>query len=184
MNIPLILTASILPDIDFFLKPLLEHGGPTHSLIMLTIIFLPAFLIWKIESLPYFIATVSHPLIGDYLTRTGKESGVQLFFPITSSWFSAGSKAAIQTYIYAELALFAIFLALMAITKDAITLFKPHKSNMLLTIPITTALLPVFTRFPIAVPQQLIIPHIILIILLTLPILLDLWHLARHRRFN
>jgi hypothetical protein len=134
----------------------------------------PVILVWRKHAIPYIAALVSHPLLGDYLTRTSRAHGVQLFFPLTSSWFSAGSKALNLTYIYLELALFAAFLMLMLTTRDIKILIKPHPSNMLLAIPILTALLPVFLQFPIPVPPELIIPHLILIVLLTLPILIDL----------
>jgi hypothetical protein len=109
---------------------------------------------------------------------------VQLLYPITSTWFSAGSQAAQLTYTYAELAVFSIFLILILATKDIKTLIKPHPSNMLLTVPILAASLPVFTGFPIPVPPQLTIPHLILIVTLTIPILIDIKHFASHHNFK
>ena len=181
LNIPLIFTASILPDVDLLLEPALEHGGPPHSIIILATIFLPAFLVWKKETIPYFAAAVSHPLLGDYLTRWKGSKGLQLLFPLNSSWFSAGSANAQLTYIYAELALFTAFMTLMLATRDVTILIKPHPSNMLLLIPIFTALLPVFLRFPTPAPPELIIPHLVLIAVFTLPILIDIVH-AMHRK--
>lgn len=173
INIPLALTLSILPDIDLLLTPILTHGGPTHSIILYLAIAFPTIFVWKKQAIPYLIAIVSHPLLGDYLTRPSRAQGVQLFFPLTSSWFSAGSETAFLAYVYFELALFSAFLVLMLTTRDITTLIKHHPSNMLLAIPVSTALLPVFLQFPIPVPPELIIPHIILIVLLTFPILID-----------
>jgi hypothetical protein len=173
MNIPLVLTLSILPDIDLLI-PALQHGGPTHSIILYLAIAFPAILVWRKQTIPYLIAIVSHPLLGDYLTRPSKAQGVQLFFPLTSSWFTAGSEATILTYVYFELALFLAFLMLMLITRDIVMLLKPHPSNLLLTVPMSTALLPVFIQFPISVPPELIVPHLILIVLLIFPILMDI----------
>jgi len=173
INVPLALALSILPDTDLLI-PMLQHGGPTHSLILYLAIAVPAILVWKKQTVPYLIALASHPLLGDYLTRPSRAQGIQLFFPLTSSWFSAGSEAAVLAYIYLELALFTAFLMLMLATRDIKILIKQHPSNLLLAIPVSTALLPVFLRFPIPVPPELIIPHIILIALLTLPILVDL----------
>lgn len=183
MNIPLILTLPILPDIDLLLRPELIHGGPTHSIVLITIIFLPLFALWKGKTIPYFAALLSHPLV-DYLTRTSTGQGIQLFFPITSDWFAAGSKAAMTTYIYIEMMLFVMFFVLMTATKDITTLMKPHPYNLLLAIPIATAFLPAFLQFPMEVPTVLIIPHLILIVLLTLSILTDLTYLVRHHCFN
>jgi hypothetical protein len=173
INIPLALALSILPDIDL-LVPGLQHGGPTHSIVLYLALAFPAILVWKKQAIPYLIAVASHPLLGDFPTRPSKAQGVQLFFPVSSSWFSAGSEAAILTYVYAEVALFAAFLIVMLVTRDVKVLMKQHPSNLLLAVPVSTALFPVFLQFPITIPLELIIPHTILIVLLVLPILIDL----------
>lgn len=152
---------------------LLEHRGPTHSIILLLAIAFPAILMWKKQAIPYLAALISHPLLGDYLTAPSAAEGLQLFFPLSSSWFSGGSETAAFTYVYLELALFIVFLTLMLTTRDMTKLIKHHSSNLLLLIPISTALFPVLLQFPIAVPQTLIIPHLILLFLLALPILID-----------
>ena len=46
LNIPLVLTLSVLPDIDLLI-PMLEHGGPAHSIVLYSIIALPMILIWR-----------------------------------------------------------------------------------------------------------------------------------------
>jgi len=168
------------------LIPGLEHRGPTHSIILFLAIAFPAILVWKKQAIPYLVAFALHPFLGDYLTApsVGTRAGVQLFFPLSSSWFSGGSEAATLTYVYLELALFIAFLTLMLTTRDMATLLEHHPSNLLLAIPISTALLPVFLQFPLAVPPSLIIPHFILLILLAVPILIDIKHLMRrHHRF-
>jgi hypothetical protein len=140
--------------------------------------------VWKKQAIPYLAAFALHPFLGDYLTATSVAEGVQLFFPLNSSWFSGGSEAALLAYVYAELALFIVFLTLMLTTRDITTLIKHHPSNLLFAIPISTALLPVFLQFPIQVPPTLIIPHLILLILLTLPVLIDIKrHMRRHHYF-
>jgi membrane-bound metal-dependent hydrolase YbcI (DUF457 family) len=175
INIPLILTVSIIPDIDMLI-PGFYHGGPTHSIVLLLAFAFPAILLWKTQTIPYVLALLTHPLIGDYLTRYNTVMGVQLFFPITSNWYSAGSEAYRQLYTYIELALFVVFLIALLATRDIVTLTKPRLSNLLLTIPLLTAALPVFFQFPIRVPPTLIIPHLILIALLTIPIIIDIIH--------
>jgi hypothetical protein len=134
----------------------------------------PAILVWKKQAIPYLVAFALHPFLGDYLTSSSVDKGVQLFFPLSSTWFSGGSETALLTYAYLELALFIAFLTLMLATRDITTLIEHHSSNLLLAIPVSTALLPVFLQFPIPVPPILIIPHLILLILLTLPILIDI----------
>lgn len=179
LSIPLILTLPLLPDIDLLFENTLQHGGPTHSILLMFMVFLPAFVVWNKRVLPYFLAIVSHP-IADFLTRTSKYSGIQLFFPLTSNWYAAGSLTLIPVYIYTEILLFAAFLTLILVTREITTLFKPHLPNLLLVIPIATALLPVFLHFPMEVPTILIAPHIILIILLAGSILIDVRQLIRY----
>jgi len=173
VNVPLLLTLSILPDIDMLVR-MLPHGGPTHSIILYLALAFPAILIWRKQAIPYLMALVSHPLLGDYPTRIYQTSGVQLFYPLTSEWFAAGIEGVMFLDVYFELVLFAMFLGMMFVTRDFRMLTKPHPSNWLLMIPILTALLPVFLQFPISVPAELIIPHIILIALLGIPVLVDL----------
>ena len=82
-------------------------------------------------------------------------------------------------YVYLELALFAAFLGIMVSNGDIKILTQAHPSNFLYAVPIFTALLPAFVRFPIPVPAILIIPHVILVIILALPLLIDIRHLIR-----
>jgi len=183
-NIPLLFVASIIADIDLLMPSLLEHRGPTHSIILFLVIAFPSILVWKKQAIPYLAAFASHPFLGDYLTSRSAAEGVQLFFPLSSTWFSGGSETALFTYAYVELALFIAFLTLMLTTRDIMTLIKHNSSNLLLVIPASTALLPVFLQFPIPVPPILVIPHLILLILLSFPVLIDIKHLMhRHRRF-
>jgi membrane-bound metal-dependent hydrolase YbcI (DUF457 family) len=180
INIPLALILSVLPDIDLFLEPLLRHGGPTHSLVILGILFLPVILIWKKACIPYVAATASHSLIGDYLTRSVNTRGVQLLFPITSRWYSAGLDEAELLYVYSEIVLFILFLSLLLLTRDAKFMTKDHLSNSLLVIPILTLAVPIVIDFPMHVPIELIIPHIVLIAMLILPILIVVNRLLRY----
>jgi hypothetical protein len=178
MNIPLILTLSILPDIDFLI-PMLQHGGPTHSVILTFAIALPAILAWKAQPIPYLAAFVSHPLLGDYLTYPATAPGVQLFYPITSAWFSAGLEAARALFVPLELALFVAFLTFALATRDIRMLTRHDPSNFVLLIPLATVVLPVLLDFPLSLPSELIIPHLITMLLLALPIIIDIAHAIR-----
>ena len=55
IDIPLIFTLSILPDIDLLI-PRLAHRGPTHSIITITLVSLPLLIIYrkKRETKAYF----------------------------------------------------------------------------------------------------------------------------------
>ncbi|MGC9346189.1 MAG: hypothetical protein ACP5ER_05315, partial [Candidatus Bathyarchaeales archaeon] len=55
LNIPLVLTLSVIPDVDILI-PILEHRGPTHSIIMACLVFIPIFAIYHKKATPYLIA--------------------------------------------------------------------------------------------------------------------------------
>jgi len=74
LNIPLVLVASMVPDIDLLI-PGLEHRGPTHSLILIFLLFLPAFMLYRERAAPYFVAVVQHSILGDSITGGGICSG-------------------------------------------------------------------------------------------------------------
>lgn len=171
INISLVLLLSLLPDIDILI-PGLEHRGPAHSVFIYTIISLPAFMIYKRRAVPYFAALVQHSLLGDLLT--GGNQGVQILWPLTSNWYGAGVCITSLTNIIIEWTVFLISLTMMLKTKDLWTLFQHHPSNLLLTIPILTIVLPAFLSFPLAIPVELIIPHLVYLTFFALSILTDL----------
>jgi membrane-bound metal-dependent hydrolase YbcI (DUF457 family) len=166
--IPLLFVVSVLPDIDLLI-PGLEHRGLTHSIIFLSLIFLPIFWLFGKRAAPYFIAVISHPLLGDYLAG----GGVQLLWPATFQWYGIGIGITSLTNILAEWTFFLISLAVMFKTKDVWVLFQQHPSNLLLSIPIFTILLPALLSFPLHVPLALIIPHLAYLAIFTLSILID-----------
>ena len=74
--------ASILPDVDLFFYSHITHRGPTHSIIIITLIFIPIY-IYNRSGVSYFIALLSHPLIGDIF----QGSGTQLLWPLSKQWY-------------------------------------------------------------------------------------------------
>lgn len=168
LNIPLLFLVSVLPDIDLLI-PGVEHRGPTHSIIVLCALSLPALMIYKKRGVPYFTALVQHSLIGDYLTG----EGVKMLWPVASNWYGAGIKMTGLTNISLEWIFFLICLTVMLKTRDAWTLIQHHPSNLLLSIPFLTILLPFF-RFPMPIPFELILPHLAYLTLFTLSLLIDL----------
>ena len=168
VNVPLLFTLAILPDIDLLI-PGLTHRGPTHSIIVLTLVFVPVFLLYKKQALPYFAALLLHPLLGDILT-----GGAQLLWPLTSAEYGFGLDIANPANLLTEWTVFLAALALLYTTKDLHTLIQPHPLNLVLLIPIFTVLLPTFFTFPLYVPGVLLIPHLIYLAIFTLSILVDL----------
>ena len=88
-NLPLLLVASVIPDIDLFLRfqfPYLMHRGPTHSILTFTVLMIPFFIIYRKKAVPYYAALLSHSLIGDFFT-----GGIMLFWPLSRDFFSYGN---------------------------------------------------------------------------------------------
>jgi hypothetical protein len=169
INLPLLFLASVFPDIDLLI-PGLIHRGPLHSVILFCLLFLPIFVIYKKKAAPYFVAVIQHIIIGDYLIG----GDLQLLWPLTSNTYGLDIGMASLSHIVLEWGLFIVSLAAMIKTKDILSLFKPHLSNMILAIPILTVLLPTVISFPLYVPFALLIPHLVYLFLFTVPIVVYL----------
>jgi len=167
VNVPLLFLASIIPDADL-LVPGLQHRGPTHSIIISCLLFLPAFMFLGKGAAPYFVALIQHSLVGDYLTGS-----TQLLWPIASNWYTLGIGITSLVNVFIEWTLFLTCITIMLKTKDAWLLFQHHPSNLVLSIPILAFLLPTFLRFPLSVPLELVIPHLTYLILFALSTLID-----------
>ncbi len=168
-NLPLLFLASVFPDIDIVI-PGLVHRGPLHSMILFCLVFLPIFAIYKKRAAPYFVAVIQHIIIGDYLIG----GDLQLLWPLTPNTYGFHIAMGSLIHIALEWGLFIISMTFMIKTKDIVFLFKPHLSNMILAIPVLTVLLPTLISFPLYVPFSLLIPHIVYLILFTIPIMIDL----------
>ena len=101
INIPLVWFFSILPDLDLFI-PGLQHRGPTHSVVIAALFYLPILLTLK-RGLPYFAAVASHSMIGDYINPP-----VQMLWPISNVWFEAPLRVKGATQFIVEIVLFSI----------------------------------------------------------------------------
>ena len=167
INLPLLFLASVFPDIDLLI-PGLEHRGPLHSIIVFFLLFLPIFLIYRKRAAPYFVAVIQHLIIGDYLT-----GGTQILWPASINIYGLGLGIASLNNIAIEWALFLISITIMFKTKDVLSLFKHHPSNMILSISALTVLLPPIINFPLYVPLVLVIPHLVYLTLFIFSILVD-----------
>ena len=184
-NIPALFLLSVLPDIDLAIGTLTGvsiHHGPTHSLIFALLIFAPFFIFYGKRVVPYFIAYVSHFLLGDFFIG----GQLQLFWPLSNGNFGFHQSGFLYIglsdpiNIVVELSLFTIALVVIAKTCDYKIFFKNNKTNLLLLIPLTTLLFSTFTNYPFTKPLFLVlptigIPHLIFLILFTIPILIFLY---------
>lgn len=166
INIPIILVLSVIPDVDlicdFFLKTEI-HRGPTHSIVVAILAFIPFFILYREKAVPYFAALASHSLIGDFPIA----GHVQLLWPLTAHEYCARCDLGLPYIsvdsplnIAFELTLFTLALIIFFKTKDIYLFFRNSRTNLLLVIPIFTVLLPSFLSFPVYVPITLLVPHL------------------------
>lgn len=177
LNIPLAVTLSIIPDADILLQriPFIQHRGATHSILSALIVFVPFFMIYRKQAIPYFIALVQHCVVGDYIAG----GRVQLLWPITNMGFGTSLDIRSLTNQTLEWTMFLAAILLMLKMKDYNTFFKPQASNLILFIPTLTVLLPTLLNTPMTVPALLIPPHLGYLILFASAILIETYALAR-----
>lgn len=155
-NIPLVLVLSVIPDADILIRGL-QHRGPTHSVIVALIIFIPIFAFYRKKAIPYFLALIQHALIGDYIAG-GK---IQLFWPLTRQYYGVEMNIQDPINIALEWTFFLGAVIVMLKSSDVAGLLKPHLSNLLLIIPLITLLQPTIRGSPVKVPLTLLPPHLI-----------------------
>ena len=169
VNVALIFMLSVIPDVDILIPPVV-HRGPTHSILMAFVAFIPIFALYHKNALPYFAALIQHSLISDYIAG-GK---VQLLWPLTTQTFGLELSIKSPANVTIEWLSFLTATFIMIKTKDMHSLLQPHSSNLILAIPTFTVLLPTFLAYPLEVPTALILPHIVFLILFLASILIDL----------
>jgi membrane-bound metal-dependent hydrolase YbcI (DUF457 family) len=158
---------SILPDVDLLI-PGLKHRGAIHSVILQTIVFIPFFLYYKKQTMPYYVALVQHSLLGDYLVG----GGVQIFWPLTASYYGFDVPITSLAGTILELAGFVVAVVLMFFSGDLHEmLFKPRKENLLLLLPCGAILASVFLFWRNSIPAVLLVPHLMFLAIFTVAIL-------------
>ena len=179
INMPLILVLSVFPDIDIILNFLFNveiHRGPTHSIISAILVFIPFFILYRQKVVPYFIALISHSLIADFIVG----GQLQLLWPLSTREFGLDQFGfpyiAIDSPVNVafEFSLFVIAVFVMWKTRDLFQLFRNHKLNLILAIPIFTVLLPTFASYPLDVPLLLVLPHLFYLVLFAISVLIVL----------
>jgi hypothetical protein len=161
---------SIIPDADILLEHsgLVQHRGPTHSIILSLIVFAPILVVYRKKALPYLIALASHALIGDFVLG----GRFQLLWPITTQYYGIGVSVTSQIGLTLELTAFLASLIIMVAALDLATLIRPRVSNLVLAIPTFTVILPTFLSYPMQAPTWLIPPHIIYLAMFSTSILI------------
>ena len=185
VNVPLLLVFSILPDIDLIFQTILGtelHRGITHSLLFAVVLFLPIFLIYRKKAVPYFLALLSHSLIGDFFIG----GNVQLLWPLQTGFGFHISIFSLADEV-SELALFGVATVLLIITRDFRIFLRADKTNLFLLIPTATVLLPPLIGYPLDQPliessPALAIAHLFYLVLFVVAIALEIKTLAMFGR--
>lgn len=174
LNLPIALTLSVIPDIDILI-PFLEHRGPTHSIVLALVVFVPVLAIYRKGAVPYLLALVQHSVVGDYIVG----GQTQLLWPMATPSYGFDICIHSLTNAALEWAFFLASMVLLVKTRDAARFFQPHMSNLVLSIPTFTVLLPAFFSYPLYVPALLIPPHLVYISLFAASLIIDLSEILR-----
>ncbi len=189
LNIPILLILSILPDVDIlydFLTGSNLHRGPTHSIVVAIIAFVPLFIIYRKKTIPYFLALISHQLIGDFLVG----GRLQLFWPFSTTQYGLHELGSYYigitdtVNIALELSLFVIATLILCKSGDWKVFFKNNKTNLILIIPIVTVLLPSTIGYPFSAPLLLTEPplamaHLFYLVLFSIAVLETLFYMFK-----
>ncbi|MCX6654066.1 MAG: metal-dependent hydrolase [Candidatus Bathyarchaeota archaeon] len=114
VNILLIWLLSIAPDIDEFFRPFIVHRGPTHSILVSFVVFLPILLKYR-TGYAYLAALASHTLIGDFVTPPE-----QLFWPISMGLYGAPPALQLVGIVETQIEVCLFVLMLMVILIDRV----------------------------------------------------------------
>jgi membrane-bound metal-dependent hydrolase YbcI (DUF457 family) len=157
LNMPLLLTASVIPDVDLLLR-FIHHRGPTHSLITIIALTLPFLIYYRKTALPYAVALASHSLIGDFFT-----GGTQLFWPLSTEMIGAlNIDVNSLTNSLLELTLFIVSIAVMFKAGD-LRKIASDKYKLALLLPFGAVLGPMLAvgrGQEYALPLLLVIPSL------------------------
>jgi membrane-bound metal-dependent hydrolase YbcI (DUF457 family) len=180
INIPLLLVLAVLPDIDlaygYFTNDYI-HRGPTHSIVVAVLVFIPVFIVYGKRAIPYFLALISHSLVGDLFI--GGE--VQLFWPFSTMGFGINQvgpylvdvNTTIDSVVEVSLFLAAAFVLLKS--QDWKVFFNGDRTNLLLIIPAVTLFVPILgfqMDTPIYLGQPaMVIVHLFFFVLFSVAII-------------
>jgi len=163
LNLALLFTVSVLPDFDLVLFRFIKHRGPLHSLLFSLVICLPFIVRYKKKAIPYFVALLSHSLVGDIFT-----GGAELFWPFSTDliYISNLSVTGIVS-VGMEIAIFVASTLALIINKDFQRLLITKTSWVYWMLPIGAVMGPIFLTFDqfYHLPLLLVAPGLFYIVL-------------------
>ncbi|MGQ9566060.1 MAG: metal-dependent hydrolase [Candidatus Bathyarchaeales archaeon] len=168
LNLPLVFLLSLLPDVDLLI-PEIAHRGITHSIILLTILFIPAFVLYRKNSVPYFVAIAQHSLLGDFIS-----GGTQIFSPLIRASYGLDVALQSSTNVVLEVSGFILMMLIMIWSKDLFVLFRPKMGNFLLVLPEGALMGSAFLALRFSTPIVLLGFHAILFAIFAVSVLFSL----------
>lgn len=159
LNFALLFSVSVLPDFDFLLFGFFRHREPSHSLLFSLLVCLPFLCIYKKKALPYFVALLSHSLLGDIHL-----GGNQLFWPFSPDLISFSNLYFRGFFsVGIEVGLFVVCTVVMVITKDFQRLLFGETNRGYWLVPFGSVLGPLLigTLYPYySLPLLLVVPSL------------------------
>lgn len=159
LNLALLFTVSVLPDFDFLLFTFFKHREPSHSLLFSLLVCLPFLVVYKKKAFPYFVALLSHSLLGDIFS-----GGIQLFWPFSTDWISISNLYVRGVFsVGLELVLFVVCTVVMVVNKDFQRLLfsKTNRGYWLVPLGIVLGPLLIGTIYPYYnLPLLLVVPSL------------------------
>lgn len=135
--VPLILLLGVLPDADLFFGRFgIVHHTVTHSFVFWIILFVPFFIVFRLKSIPYFVAVVQHFAFGDILVDK-----VMLFWPFKSSLIGLNWGMGSILDVVFESAGLVLMLGIMIYIGDLKRLFSVDRKNRWMVFPFLALLL-------------------------------------------
>ena len=180
-----------MPDIDIvydFLTGSDIHRGPTHSIVVATLAFIPIFIIYRKKAIPYFLALISHPLIGDFFIG----GRLQLFWPLSTREICLHELGFYYIGIFnpvniaLELTLFSLATLVLFKSGDWKAFFTSNKTNLVLILPIATVLVPSTIGYPFSsslllTEPPLALAHLFYLVLFSIAVIKTLISIYKKR---
>ncbi len=134
--VPLILVLGILPDADLFLEGIgIMHRTVTHSFLFWFVVFIPLFVIFRLKSIPYFVAVVQHFAFGDLIM--GK---VMLLWPFSSTFFGLNFGMPSVVDVVLETLGLVLAVGIMSYSGSLKQLLSIDKRNSFMLVPLSALL--------------------------------------------
>lgn len=131
VNPYVIMVLGAVPDFDLLLGSFgIVHRGITHSVLFWAIVFIPLFIRYRKQAIPYFVAPVSHILVGDLIVNR-----TVVFWPLGPELGLRFRLFSVENLILEAVGL-AAFLLWVNLSSERNKLLARNRRNLLSLLPI------------------------------------------------